>query len=324
MLGAMDVPAAAAGPWIVLGAVLGALLLLAVGAAVLRLRSSAPPGPAAAPPADGPRDDLADFLAHPPGTRGAPVDDRDGWVPLATPVRHEEPVPLPAGTGPAGTGPAGTLAGLAVGALLLVGIAAALAAVQRSPAAEPDTSTAPSSTSPSSTSPSSTAPSSTAPSDGSREGVVARLAFGGVVLEEHAVGVTAAYPELEVGVDGEGREVARLRLPAVNCLAVAAPPEPGDPGCRAARTEFAELAAPALRVARDGDRLTVSGRFATSLRSPGAAAEPTGRSYEVAVTVTAAGGGDAGWRTAAGELRWDDQRTGTREDGATSVLRAES
>jgi hypothetical protein len=104
---------------------------------------------------------------------------------------------------------------------------------------------------------------------------------------------------------------------------VAAPPEPGDPGCRAARTEYAELTAPALRVERDGDRLTLSGRFATSVRVPGAAAEPTGRSYEVAVTVAAASDGDTGWRAAEGELRFDDQRTGTREDGAPSVLRAE-
>ena len=313
MLSAMDVPATAAGPWIVLGAVLGALLLLAAGAVVLRLRSAAPPGPATPPPADAPRDDLADFLAHPPGTRDLPADDGDGWVPLAppAPVRREEPAPLPAGTGPAGA-----LAGLAVGALLLVGIAAALAAAQRSPAAAPEAPSA-------STSPSSAAPSNGADEGRSEEGVVARLAFGGVVLEEHAVGITATYPELELGVDDEGRDVARLRLPAVNCLAVAAPPEPGDPGCRDARTEYAELTAPELRVERDGDRLTVSGRFATSRRSPGTAAEPTGRSYEVAVTVAAAGDEDAGWRTAEGELRWDDQRTGTREDGQPSVLRAE-
>ena len=309
MLGAMDVPAAAAGPWIALGAVLGALLLLAAGAMVLRLRTPAPSEPAAPPPAAEPRDDLADFLAHPPGTRGEPTHDGDGWVPLAPPpptARSEEPAAVPAAPGPAGA-----LAGLAIGALLLVGIAAALAAAQRSPAAAPD---------PPAASPS---PTTAAPSGGSGDGVAARLAFGGVVLEEHAVGITAAYPELELGVDDEGRDVARLRLPAVNCLAVAAPPEPGDPGCRAARTEYAELTAPALRVARDGDRLTLSGRFATSLRPPGAAAEPTGRSYEVVVTVAATGGEDAGWRTAQGELRWDDQRTATREDGQPSVLRAE-
>ena len=315
MPAAVDVPAAAAGPWIVLGAVLGALLLLAAGAVVLRLRSPAPPEPAAPPPADAPRDDLADFLAHPPGTRGVPADDGDGWVPLAVPappVPREEAAPLPAGKGPAGA-----LAGLAVGALLLVGIAAALAAAQRSTGAAPDASTSPSSAAP-------TGGGADGGADGgSGKGVVARLAFGGVVLEEHAVGVTVAYPELELSVDDEGRDVARLRLPAVNCLAVAAPPEPGDPACRAARTEYAELTAPELRVEGDGDRLTVSGRFATSLRSPGATEEPTGRSYEVAVTVAATGDEDAGWRPAEGELRWDDQRTGTREGGEPGGLRAE-
>lgn len=313
MLGAMDVPAAAAGPWIVLGAVLGALLLIAVGAAVARLRSpAAPSDPAPPPPAGEPRDDLADFLAHPPGTRGVPDDDGDGWVPLAVaapPVRSEEPAPRPTGRGPSGA-----LAALAVGALLLVGIAAALAAAQRS--ADPTADAPAASPSPSTT--------GAAPPDRREDGVVARLAFDGVVLEEHAVGVTAGFPELELSVDDEGRDLARLRLPAVNCLAVAAPPGPEDPNCRAARTEYAELGAPDLTVERDGDRLSVSGRFATSWRSPGAPAEPTGRSYDVSVTATAVGDGDAGWRAAEGELRWDDRRSGIREDGASSVLRAES
>ncbi len=309
MLTTMDVPALAAGPWIALGAVLGALLLLAAGAAVLRLRRPAHPEPDTPPPAREPRDDLADFLAHPPGTPGAPGrDDGDGWASLAprpAPVGRDQPSPLPAGTGPAGV-----IAGLAVGALLLVGIAAALAAAQRSPAPE-GPAAAPSAA-------------GAAPSSGDGDGVVARLAFGGVVLEEHAVGITAAYPELELTVDDEGHDLARLRLPAVNCLAVAAPPEPGDPACRAARTEYAELAAPGLRVERDGDRLAVSGRFATYRRPPGAPEEPTGRSYEVAVTVVADGEEGEGWRTADGELRWDDQRTGTRDDGTPSVVRAEA
>ena len=125
-------------------------------------------------------------------------------------------------------------------------------------------------------------------------------------------------------MDGEGRDgrapaAAGRQLPGRGRTAGAR--RPGLPRPRAPSTP--SWRRPALRVARDGDRLTVSGRFATSLRPPGAAAEPTGRSYEVAVTVTAAGAEDAGWRTAAGELHWDDQRTGTREDGATSVLRAE-
>ena len=310
----MDVPAAAAGPWIALGAVLGVLLVLAAGATVLRRRPASRPEPGTPLPPAAPRDDLADFLAHPPGTRGVADGDGDGWASLAPPPpRVERDAPAPA---PAGGGPAGMLAGLAVAALLLVGTAAALAVWQRSPEA---TAEDPAAAVPSANAPSSA---SAAPSAGDGDAVRARLAFGGVVLEEHAVGITAAYPELELTGDGEGRDVARLRLPTVNCLATAAPPEAGDPRCRAARTEYAELTGPDLRVERDGDRLAVSGRFATYLRSPGEPAEPTGRSYDVSVTVAAAGDERAGWRSAEGELRWDDQRTTTRTDGAPSVLHA--
>jgi hypothetical protein len=312
MLGAMDVPAAAAGPWIALGAVLGILLLLAAGAIVRRLRAPSP-SDAPAQPADEPRDDLADFLAHPPGTREAPDGPGDGgavgWPSLASPR------PLVERDGPAaprrGTHPGTVLAGLAVAALLLVGAAAALAAAQRSGQAPPDV-------------PSAAEPSGSAtPTGRGRDGVVARMAFEGVVLEEHAVGITAAYPELELTVDAEAGHVARLRLPGVNCLATAVPPEAGDPACRTSRTEYAELAEPDLRVEREGRRLAVSGRFATSWRPPGAPPEPTGRSYQLSVTVEASGDERAGWRTVEGELRWDDQPVPTRADGPASVLRAE-
>lgn len=306
MLGAMDVPAAAAGPWIALGAVLGILLLLAVAAVALRFRGR-PPSSAGQP--DAPRDDLAGFLAHPPGTPGAPADDGDGWAalgPVAAP-------PAAAPPAPPGPRPGTVLAGLAVAALLLLGVAAVLAAAARSPEAAGE-----------SASPSTSASPSPAPPDpGARsEGVAARLAFGGVVLEEHAVGITVAYPELELRAD-DGGTVATLRLPTANCLAVAAPPAAGDPACRAARTEYAELAEPDLRVVRDGDDVTVSGRFTTFLRPPGAAAVPTGRSYEVTVTVTAAGAGRDGGVPAEGGLRWDDQSAPLRTDGPPNVLRPE-
>lgn len=306
MLGAMDVPAAAAGPWIALGAVLGILLLLAAGAVVLRLRRPSPPEAPARPVAEL-RDDLADFLAHPPGTRAVPAGhDRDDWVPLAVvpgPVEQDAPAPPPRGTRP-GT----VLAGLAVVALLLVGAAAALAAAQRYP----------------STPPAADASSPSAATPSGEDGVAARLAFDGVVLEEHAVGITAAYPELELATDADGRPVARLRLPAVNCLATAAPPAAGDPACRAARTEYAELTATDLRVDREGDRLEVSGRFPTSWHSPGAPPEKTGRSYQLSVTVEATGDEADGWRSVEGVLRWDDQGAPTRTDGTPSVLRAGS
>ena len=284
MLGGMDVPAMAAGPWIALGAALGMLLLLAAGAVALRLRTRVPPGtPLAVPPAGEPRDDLADFLARPPGTPGAPETPDEGWAVLApvAPAR-EEPAPAVPGTRP-GT----TLAALAVVALLLVGVAAALAAAARSPEPAPAAAPAPSPPDP--------------PAPSGDEEVTARLAFGGVVLEEHAVGVTVAYPELELTSD-DGRTVARLRLPAANCLAATAPPQPGDAACREARTEYAELATPDLDVVRNGDELTLSGRFATELHPPGRAAEPTGRSYDVSVTLHPTGdeGSDP-------ELTWGDR-----------------
>lgn len=309
MLGGMDVPAAAAGPWIVLGAVLGILLLLAAGALAVRLRTRTPP-PAAPAGVDRPRDDLADFLAHPPGTPGARDDDGDGWAslaPAAPPARPGGSPPVPAGSRP---GP--VPAALAVAALLLVGAAAALAtsrspepaAAEQSPAARET-------------------PATGEPSEAARgpEEVAARLSFGGVVLEEHAVGVTAAYPELELTSDA-GRTVARLRLPAANCLAASAPPQAADPGCRGARTEYAELSAPDLRVVRDGDGLTLSGRFATELRPPGADAQPTGRSYDVVVTVVPTGEQRDGWSPAEGRLQWGDQVAPTRADGPANVLHA--
>ena len=276
----MDVPAAAAAPWIALGAVLGVLLLLAVGAVVLRLRGAAPPAPVSEP-----RDDLADFLDAPPGTPGARDDERDGWAALAP--APAPPPAVPAGGVP-GVRPGPLLTAFAVGALLLVGTAAALAAASRPSApAVPEE-----------------PPAASAPSPDA--GLSARLSFAGVVLEEHAVGVTAAHPELELELDG-GRGELHLRLPAVNCLAATAPRDAADPACRAARTEYADLTSPDLRVVRDGDDVTVSGRIATSLRPPGGGEEPTGRSYDVALTLPA----DGGRAPAEATLVWDGEPVAT-------------
>lgn len=306
MLGAMDVPASAAGPWIALGAVLGVLLLLAVGAVALRMRSGAGasvPGADAEPPTAG-RDDLADFLACPPGTPGARDHDSAGWTSLAPPpppARRDERLPAPDCLRPGRV-----ILAFAVAALLLVGVAAALAAAARSEAPERRQS-----------SPGDSAD-ATVPLD--RDDVTARLVFTGVVLEEHAVGITAAYPELELTVDGDDAD-AHLLLPTANCLAVAAPLPAGDPACRAARTEYADLSAPGLRVDRDGDRLRVSGRFATYLRLPGGATERTGRSYDVAVTVTPAGDRNSGRVPAEARLEWGEQRAETRTDAPSTLLR---
>ncbi|MGY1754945.1 hypothetical protein [Blastococcus sp. SYSU D01042] len=290
----MDVPAAAAGPWIALGAVLGILLLLAAGAVALRLRTRAPapPGPGAT---EEPRDDLADFLSSPPGTPGARDDAGDGWAALAP----APPPPPPVGAAPVRPGP--LLTAFAVAALLLVGTAAALAAASRPAGTTGEPPAASASAARTSAAPGT----SWAPPAPDR--LTARLSFAGVVLEEHAVGLTAAHPELELALSGDRGEV-RLRLPAVNCLAAAAPPAPGDPACRAARTEYAELSSPDLRVARDGDDVTVSGRFATRLRPPGGGEEPTGRSYDVAVTLT-------GGQPAGAVLVWDGAVVPTRAGG---------
>ncbi|WP_040338415.1 hypothetical protein [Candidatus Blastococcus massiliensis] len=304
----MDVPAAAAGPWIALGAVLGILLLLAVGAVLLRLRGD---GGAAAPQAPPPeaRDDLAHFLEHPPGTPGATVDDGEGWASLyaAPPVGRGAPDAAPSASG---ARPGAVLTGFAIAALLLVGTAAALATA-RSPERPAASDTA------APAAPSGADPSSAPPAP---DGVAARLFFGGVVLEEHAVGVTAAFPELELSWDDE-RAQAHLRLPTANCLAAEAPAAAGDPACRPGRTEYADLTAPGLRVDRDGETLRISGRFATYLRPPGRSAEPTGRSYELTVTATPSVDEDSGWLPAEAELRWDDRTVVARAEDRPSALR---
>ncbi|RBY86553.1 hypothetical protein DQ241_13665 [Blastococcus sp. TF02A-30] len=298
MLGGMDLPAAAAGPWLALGAVLGIALLVAGWALARALRSRTRDSAGAAPSA--PPDDLAEFLEHPPGT--APAGSREaGWVSLA-PAGPPAPAEQPA----RGARPATVLAALALAVLVVVGVAAAVAAGTGTPAADP----APSGR-----------PSTGAPSTGADDGTEARLAFEGIVLEEHAVGVTVAHPELELTTE-DGRAVARLRLPTANCLTTRAPATPGDPACREARTEHAELTAPDLRVEREGDRLLVSGRFATTVRPAGTAPRPSGRVLELTVTVEAAGDEDAdGWVPATGELRVGDQLASTREEESLSALR---
>ena len=293
----MDVPAAAAGPWIVLGAVLGALLLLAARSPrSLRLRSPAPPEPAAAPPADGPRDDLADFLAHPPGTRGAPVDDarRVGAARAAGPPRGPR-------TAPGGDGPGGALAGPR-GRRAAARRHRRRARRRASGRRRRGAGASPHRRAPHRRAPHRRAPHRRRAPRGRRRAAGLRRRRPGGARGGHHRGAT---PSWSSAWTARGGEVARLRLPAVNCLAVAAPPEPGDPACRAARTEYAELSAPApARGARrrPAHRLRPLRHL---LRPPGAAAEPTGRSYEVVVTVTAAGAegrglADGGGRAALG------------------------
>src|SRR4051812_15774238 len=214
MLTVMDIPVTA-GPWLVLGVVLGILLagLGALGVRALRSRRSGPevqPPAASAPPRSGPprfgEDDLPGFLESPPGSARTPPAPSRGWATLAAPL----PPPSPAVERDR-SGTTAVMAAMAGTALLLIGAAAAVAAVS---AAE--------------------GPADSARATGSRDrptteapradDVSARLTFGGVVLERHAVGVTVAYPEVQVTTGA--RATAEIELVTFNCLLAEAPDDP--------------------------------------------------------------------------------------------------
>src|SRR5215207_2771913 len=165
------------------------------------------------------------------------------------------------------------------------------------------------------------APTTTTPSAAALDALDARLAFGGIVLEQRAVGVTAAYPRLEISSDG-GNAAAHLELPTFNCLAAEAPEDPVAAGCSRTAPEYADLGSPRLRIERDGDGWAVSGRFRTELHPNGGPAEPTGRAYELRVTVLPAGEQDEeGWRPAEAVLELGPGRAGS-VDGEVSVRRS--
>jgi hypothetical protein len=130
------------------------------------------------------------------------------------------------------------------------------------------------------------------------------------------VGVTATYPELVLTADRD-RPVVRLTLPTWNCLATEAPADPAAAGCVPGRTEYAELRAPALTLTRDGDRLLITGRFPTEIRSNGAGPEPTGRVYPLRITVEPGEPAREGrWGTASGVLELGAGRAPARPGGA--------
>ena len=119
---------------------------------------------------------------------------------------------------------------------------------------------------------------------------MARLAFGGLVVERQAVGTTVAYPMVSVTAAGDGgTALAHVRLPSWNCLAAEAPEDPEAAGCVRSRTEYADLPSPALTVTRDGEDLRLTGRFPTYTRPIGTAPAYTGRVYALTVTVSPAG-----------------------------------
>jgi hypothetical protein len=156
------------------------------------------------------------------------------------------------------------------------------------------------------------------------ETVAARLTFGGLVLEPHAVGVTATYPAVEVSTEGD-RARARVEFPTFNCLSAAAPADPVAAGCTPSVPEYAELRSPDLVVTSEGNGFRVTGRFPTEVRPNGSAPVPTGRVYELRITVTPAdGSAPDGWRPADGVLELGSARAETVGNPGVNVLRSSS
>ena len=303
MLTGMDIPVAA-GPWLVLGLVLGTLVpvLAALGILALRRNRSRPEAPPAAPPpADVGEDDLPAFLEVPPGSAGAPAARPEGWAPLSGPGTAPSPgtVPPAPAIGRDRSGTTGVLAALAGTALLLIGAAAAVAtagAPDPGPGREHRTTDAP------------------RPGD-----VSARLTFGGIVHERHVVGVTVAYPRVLVTATS-GRATAAVELQTFNCLRAEAPEDPVAAGCTPAVPEYAELSTPELRVVPDRAGLRIAGRFATVSRPSGSPPVPTGRVYDLTVTAAPADGRPGeGREPATGLLLIGDDRVGTSDDGPNEI-----
>jgi hypothetical protein len=133
-------------------------------------------------------------------------------------------------------------------------------------------------------------------------GVTATATFGGLVLEERAVGLTVSYPGVSVSTDGR-RALAHVRLPTWNCLTTAAPADPRQADCVATPTEYADLADPALQVSRDGDRVELTGLFPTYTRPNGSPPVLTGRAYQLTASIAPTGPREDGAAPAAGTVR---------------------
>jgi hypothetical protein len=254
MLEAMDIAVG------VLLAVAG-LVLVGLIAAFVAHRRAEPP--AVEPPAE-PVDDLPYFLEFPPGSTPAAPRASDSVVALAPAPRPAAPAPAPPPRRSIPIAAMAVLAGLLVLLLVAAAVVAATAGPDRRGAGDRqavDTPTA-----------------------------EARVRFGGIVLEERAVGVTVSHPELFLDARADGSR-ASLELPTWNCFATEAPEDPVAAGCVPGRTEYAELDSPDLSVTTDGGGLRIEGDFATSTRPTGSDPEPTGRSYALVVTVEPDGSG---------------------------------
>jgi hypothetical protein len=345
MLASMDLAAASAGPWLVLGVVLGALLVGFVVLAVVAVRRS--PGSLAPPATDDPshptpaegwiEDDLPRFLEQPPGVAtdrtspaaSAPDPPLSAPEPALSACRSTPAHAFPVTRSPE---PGRLLLVLASAAVLLVGIAAALAVIAREeattaagtgPDAErdappawdvPDLTAVPGSPEPGDPGAGRLAAASVPIGE---EGALSRLAFEGLVLERQAVGVTVAYPGVSVtaaAVPG-GPALAHVRLPLWNCLTDSAPDDPVAADCRRLPTEYAELPTPALTVTEAGDGLRIAGRFPTYVRPAGSPPRWTGRVYPFAVQVTPDGD------DATGTLHLGTERAGSIDDPRLSDFR---
>lgn len=302
MLGGMD---GAATTWavlllgVVLGLVVGAglaALAALVGPAVrarrARRHGSSPPSAAVEETVD----DLPGFLEHPPGSDGAarPAAREQFavaplWAPLAGPPAPAAVEPVPAGAGRLALGgAAATLVVLLGGAVAAAGMAASRGDRAPGEASREGVAAAPLPAVP-------PAPAPGDPGAGALadvavplgdDGLAAELAFSGVLLEQRAVGITAAYPEVRLRADGSRRAVAHVLLPTWNCFADTPPADPAAAGCARSLTEHADLAAPALRLTRQAEGFRLTGRFPTYLRPNGSPPEWTGRVYALTVTAT--------------------------------------
>ncbi|MGY1762868.1 hypothetical protein ACI79G_14535 [Geodermatophilus sp. SYSU D00779] len=328
----MDSSAPAAVPWVVLALALLALAGLAAVAPSRPRRPAPPADPAPARPARPaprwPDDDLPGFLDAPPGTPTPP--------PAAVAAPPEEDDPRPAR--PDGSGRA--VAGMAAAALVLVAALAGVAGATGDPG-EPAATPAPAPVTPPGTPTPTPAPPSLPavpadplPGEGGagvlaarsvplgEDGVVARLTFGGLVVERQAVGTTVAYPMVSVTAAGDGgTALAHVRLPTWNCLAAEAPEDPEAAGCVRSRTEYADLPSPALTVTRDGEGLRLTGRFPTYTRPIGTAPAYTGRVYDLAVTVSPAGPVRDGTAPAEGTVFLGTDRAESVDEPGLNVVR---
>ncbi|WNV74756.1 hypothetical protein [Geodermatophilus sp. DSM 44513] len=303
-------------PW----AVLVVALLGSAGLVAVALGGDRPPSPrAAAPraPRPAPRwrdDDLPGFLESPPGTPAVPVRPAP-----ESDDRHE----LPAG--PDGT--RRVVAGMAAAALLLVAALAGVAAAARSEGPAP--AAAPTPEPPVDLPP---VPADPLPGEGGAgvlahrsvplgaDGVAARLAFGGLVVEQRAVGTTVGYPSVSVTA-GDAGALAHLLLPTWNCLGTEPPPDPVAAGCVRSRTEYADLPAPALSVHREGRDLRLAGRFPSYTRPVATPPAYTGRVYDLAVTVSPAGPVVDGAAPAGGTFSLGLARAGAVDEPGLGVVR---